>query len=59
MGVYLFIVLIVYLVLNNIIDSTYCGFTDNDIIRKRRLKASVGIGTIIVFGLILIHNVKI
>lgn len=59
MGVYLFIVLIVYLVLNNIIDSMYCGFTDNDIIRSRQLKNAVGIGTIIVFGLILIHNVKI
>lgn len=59
MGVYIFIVLIVYLVLNNIIDSMYCVFTDNDIIRKRRLKASVGIGTIIVLGLILIHYVKI
>ena len=59
MGVYIFIVLIVYLVLNNIIDSMYCGVTDNDIIRARQLKIAVGIGTIIVLGLILIHYVKV
>ena len=57
--VYIFIVLIVYLVLNNTIDSKYCGLTDNDIKRSRQLKTAVGIGTIIVSGLILIHCVKI
>ena len=59
MGVYLFIVLIVYLVLINNIDLLYCGSTDNDIKRSRQLKNAVRIGTIIVFGLILIHYVKI